>query len=252
MRLGDPIFDKEGALLDKSVDRDLAAQLDFILRLTLRQLPTLRVPQIPGTFIAMSSIKCANCHLVNFSHAEQCKRCGVPLNAVSGGADGSTKPLVGAWRDRRWLVKQLSVPLAQRCIKCSESADVTYHPVSVKVCSAWSLLTQLAGVRIYHVIPVDVPLCRRHRSGLDKIANGIMLAGIGGCVLGFAMMRMSSILPVVVFVSGFLLIGTGFVVYLVGRQFVRAWKYKDPYVWLWGVHLSYLEGLPDWSERHAR
>ena len=197
----------------------------------------------------MSSIKCANCGLVNFSNAEQCKRCRVP---ITGGGDASPKPLVGAWRDRWWLVKQLSVPLVQRCIKCSESADVTYKPVSLKVYSAWSLVTQLAGVRVYRMIPIDIPLCRRHRSGMDKVANAVMLVGIGGCVLGFALMRMSSILPVVIFLIGFLLIAAGIVSYLVNQDKVKVWRFKDPYIWLWGVDRSYLEGLPEWSERQAR
>jgi len=206
----------------------------------------------------MASIKCAQCGLVNFSHAENCKRCRAPLHptlnaAVNRAEDVSTPvPVVGAWRDGRRLVKQISVPLMQRCIKCSESADITYKPVSLRVDSAWSLLTLLAGVRIVHVIPVDVPLCRRHRHVVDKVASAICVVGIVGCVVGFALMQMSSILPVVIFVSGFLVIALGILVYLARQDPVKLSRFKDPYVWLWGVDGSYLEALPEWSERHAR
>ena len=206
----------------------------------------------------MASIKCAQCGLVNFSHAENCKRCRATLHptlnaTVNREEDASTPvPVVGAWRDGRRLVKQISVPLMQRCIKCSESADITYKPVSLRVDSAWSLLTLLAGVRIVHVIPVDVPLCRRHRHVVDKVASAICVVGIVGCVVGFALMQMSSILPVVIFVSGFLVIALGILVYLARQDPVKLSRFKDPYVWLWGVDGSYLEALPEWSERHAR
>ena len=212
----------------------------------------------------MPSIKCSQCGLVNFSDAENCKRCRAALNAI-GGPDApslsaspslspslSPAPVVGAWRDRRWLVKQISVPLIQRCIKCSESDDVTYKPVSLKVYSAWSLLTQLVGVRVFRMIPVDIPLCRRHRSGLDKVAIGLVVVGLGGCILGFYLLQMNSILPIVIFGIGFLLIAAGFIFSLVRSDQVRVWRYKDPYIWLWGVDRSFLDALPEWSQRQTR
>jgi hypothetical protein len=212
----------------------------------------------------MSSIKCAQCGLVNFSHAENCKRCRATLHAArvnappnaaaaeNRGEDASPLPVVGAWRDRRWLVKQLGVPLIQRCIKCSESADVTYKPVSLKVYSAWSLLTHFIGVRVFRMIPVEIPLCRRHRSGMDWVALGLVLAGLAGCIAGFALLQMNSALPIVMFGVGFLLMAVGFL-FSVGRNdVVRVWRYKDPYIWLWGVDRSFLEALPEWSKRHAR
>ena len=210
----------------------------------------------------MSSIKCAQCGLVNFSTAENCKRCRAPLAATVNATPDATSnrgedasqpvPVVGAWRDRRWLVKQISVPLMQRCIKCSESADVTYKPVSLKVYSAWSLLTQLAGVRVFRMIPVDIPLCRRHRSGFHIVAIGLVVVGLLGCIAGFYLLQMNSILPIVLFGVGFLLIAAAFIFSLIRSDAVRVWRYKDPYIWLWGVDRSFLEALPDWSERHAR
>ena len=200
----------------------------------------------------MPSIKCPHCGLVNFSHAEICKRCQAALNGVDGTAEPSPKPLVGAWRDRRWLVNQLSLPLEPRCIKCSESEDVSYKPVSLKVYSAWSLLTQLAGVRVFRMVPIEIPLCRRHRSGLDKVAIGLVLVGLAGCILGFALLQMSSILPIVIFSLGFFVMAAGFISSVIRSNEVRVWRFKDPYIWLWGVDRSYLDGLPEWSKRQAR
>lgn len=223
----------------------------------------------------MSPIKCAQCGLVNFSHAENCKRCRATLHAAAPDAapnappdappnarphstfsrreDASPPPtVVGAWRDRRWLVKQLSVPLIQRCIKCSESTDVTYKPVSLKVYSAWSIVTQLVGVRVFRMIPVDIPLCRRHRSGFHIVAIGLVVAGLLGCIAGFSLLQMDSILPIVLFGVGFCLIAAGFIFTLIRSDAVRVWRFKDPYIWLWGVDRSFLDALPDWSERHAR
>jgi hypothetical protein len=77
---------------------------------------------------------------------------------------------------------------------------------------------------------------------------GMMVAGALMCVLGFAGMSMNTIsLPLAVFAVGFLTIGTGFILHLIRRERVKIWKYKHPYVWLWGVHRSYLERLPNWS-----
>ena len=187
--------------------------------------------------------------MVNFSYVENCKRCRAALNPGEGGGQQQS---VGAWRDRWWLVKKLGVPLNNKCIKCSDPNDVTYKTVSVKTYSAWSLLTQLAGVRIFRMIPIDVPLCRRHRSGLDRMVIGVTIAGCLICAVGFALMQMSSILPIVIFMAGFFVIAGGIVVYFIRRDIVKAWRYKDPYIWLWGVHRSYLEGLPEWCERQAR
>jgi hypothetical protein len=197
----------------------------------------------------MSSIKCHNCGLINFADLENCKRCRAVLKRGEGAPEQQT---VGAWRDRWWLVKKLGVQLNNRCIKCSETNYVTYRTVTVKTYSAWSLLTQWAGVRIYTMIPVDVPLCRRHRSGPDKMVIGTSI--VGGCLIaaGVALMMMTSILPIVLFMTGFFVMAGGFVIYLVRRDVVKAWRYKDPYIWLWGVHRSYLDALPEWSERQAR
>jgi hypothetical protein len=190
----------------------------------------------------MSSIKCDNCGLVNFSDVENCKRCKQSLHEP-----------VGAWRDRRWLVKKLSVPLKGQCIKCNDTASVSYKSVSVKAYSAWSLLTQIMGVRIFHMIPVDVPLCSKHRDPLDKVSISIMIAGVIIGLAGVPLMRMNSLLPIILFVGGiFLVVPTGLVLFFQRREVVKVWRFKDPYIWLWGVDRSFLDGLPNWSEKKAR
>jgi hypothetical protein len=197
----------------------------------------------------MPSTKCHSCGLVNFPNLEHCKRCRAELEKSSAPKISSRQP-IGAWRDRCWLVRRLEAPpLDDVCIKCSETADVTFRRVAVKVYSAWSLVTQLAGVRLFWMINLEVPLCRRHRSGFDKLATAIILAGVLVFALGIASMRIDSIAPIVVTMLGFFVVAGGLLVYLVRRDKVKVWRYKDPYLWLWGAHRSYLDRLPNWSER---
>ena len=208
----------------------------------------------------MSSIKCHNCGLVNFATLEHCKRCRAALDQSqahqttdqSQAHQTTGQQPVGAWRDRWWLVKHLGVSLDESCIKCSESAEVSYKPVSVKAYSAWSLLTQLAGVRVFRWINFEVPLCRRHRHGMDRFAVGSMVTGALICMLGVGGMRMNSIiLPLVLFILGFFVAAVGLIFQLVRRETVQVWKYKHPYIWLWGAKRRYLKQLPNWSDRKA-
>jgi hypothetical protein len=191
----------------------------------------------------MSSIKCPTCGFVRFVTEEHCKRCGT---ASDQNQTHKSQSKTGAWRDRRWLVKHLEVPLDQTCIKCCETTDVSRQPVKLKAYSAWSLLTQLVGVRVFRWLQFEVPLCRRHR-GMDKLMVGIMVAGALISLIGIAAIREFVILSLTLFSAGFLTMATGFVLYLIRRERVKVWRYKHPYVWLWGVHKSYLERLPNWS-----
>jgi len=146
----------------------------------------------------------------------------------------------------------VGVPLHDSCIKCGESADVSYKPVSVKAYSAWSLLTQLAGIRVFRRICFEVPLCKRHRYGIDRFAVGSLIAGMLIGLFGVTGMRMNSIiLPLVVFMVGFVVGAVGLIFLLVRREIVQVWKYKEPYLWLWGAKRRYLERLPNWSARKA-
>ena len=199
----------------------------------------------------MSSIKCSNCGLVRFANLEHCNRCRGASDQGEAPQRAHRQP-VGAWRDRWWLVKQLGVPLDDCCIKCGAFADVSQKPVSVEALSAWSFLTQLFGVHVFRKISFEVPLCRRHRYGMDKLVVGPIIVGGLICLLGCSGMQMSSILPVVVFMIGFFVLALGGIVYLIRRETVQVWKYNKPYVWLWGVHRSYLERLPSWSARRTR
>ena len=195
----------------------------------------------------MTSIKCPTCGFIRFASEENCKRC---LRAADPNQPDISRPRAGAWRDRWWLVAHLEVPLDETCIKCCETSDVSRKPVALKAYSAWSLLTQVAGIRLFRWLDLEIPLCRRHRHGLDKLVTGMMVAGALMMVLGFSSLRMVSVtVPIGLFLTGILTIGTGIILYLIRREKVKVWKYKHPYVWLWGVHRSYLERLPNWSRQ---
>lgn len=191
----------------------------------------------------MPSIKCPTCGFIRFATEENCKRCSA---ASDHNPTHKTRPVTGAWRDRRWLVKHLEVPLDETCIKCGETADISHQRVKLKAYSAWSLLTQVVGVRIFRWLQFEVPLCRRHR-GMDKLMLGIMGGGAFIMMLGIAVIRDFVILSLRLFGAGFLTTATGFILYLIRRDRVSVWRYKHPYVWLWGVHRSYLERVPNWS-----
>src|SRR5258705_2026854 len=119
----------------------------------------------------MSSIKCPTCGYVRFAIEEHCQRCHMASDQKQ---TRKSRPQTGAWRDGWWLVKHLDVPLDETCIKCCETTDVSRHPVKLQAYSAWSLLTQLVGVRVFRWLQFEVPLCRRHRYGMDKLVVAMM------------------------------------------------------------------------------
>lgn len=192
----------------------------------------------------MSSIKCPTCGFVRFAIEEHCKRCRM---ASDQNQTYKSRPKTGAWRDGWWMVKHLEVPLDESCIKCCETKDVSREHVKLEITSAWTLLTHLMGVEVFRRIEFEVPLCRRHRFGMDKLVVGMMVAGGLITLLGFASLKASAYFMLAFFGAGFLIMATGFVLHLIRRERVKIWKYKHPYVWLWGVHRSYLERLPSWS-----
>lgn len=200
----------------------------------------------------MTSVKCPKCNLVAFATSDQCKRCGASLTAAqtppprAPASAPAPASATGPWRDRRWLVKRMDVPLADCCIKCGESADILRKPVFLKVSSAWSLLTIWLRVHIYYPINLEVPLCGRHRAALNKIFVGLLVTGFALCAVGFLGMRLDSSVPVIVLGVGIVVVLVA-ILYGVRNEVVSVWKYKDPYLWLNGAHRSYLEQLPDWQ-----
>jgi hypothetical protein len=194
----------------------------------------------------MSSIKCPTCGFVRFAIEEHCKRCSA---ASDQNQTRLSRPKTGAWRDRWWLVKHLEVPLDETCIKCGETKDVSRKPVRIEALSAWSFLTHLVGIHVFRWLQFEIPLCRRHRYGMDKLVVGMMVAGALISLLGIAAIREFVILSLTLLGAGFLTMATGFILYLIRKERVSVWRYKHPYVWLWGVHRSYLERLPNWSSK---
>ena len=87
---------------------------------------------------------------------------------------------------------------------------------------------------------------------MDKVAIGLMISGAALCSIAFvgSGMMMNPIPGVVVFTLGFLVMAGGLIAYL-DKDIVKAWRYKEPYIWLLGVNRNYLEKLPNWSERKA-
>ena len=87
------------------------------------------------------------------------------------------------------------------------------QPVSVEALSAWSLLTHIVGIHVVKTISFAVPLCHRHRFGIDKLSIGLMISGGALFPIGFVTngMMMNPIPGVVVCVLGILVVGVGLI-----------------------------------------
>src|SRR5882762_3300178 len=85
----------------------------------------------------MTSWKCAECGLVNFTSETNCKRCGA--TAVTAGIEAPSPPtgivledgyvlpppptIGGIWRDSSTLVMTKDASLPDRCVKCNAPAN---------------------------------------------------------------------------------------------------------------------------------
>lgn len=214
-----------------------------------------------------SSWKCAECGLVNFASAENCKRCGatavssgVPAPSLPAGTvleDGYVlppPPSGGVWRDQSTLVMTKDAALPDRCVKCNAPA----HGFRLKRKLAWHhpaiYLLALMAVLIYALVAgilskraiIYLGLCPEHiQRRRRKIAVGWLLfvAGFVGIILAFG------------YNSGLLgLLGVGAfffaVVWLiVAARVVTPKKIDDRLIWLKGINSAFLAELPPWQSK---
>ncbi len=212
-----------------------------------------------------TSWKCAECGLVNFATATECKRCGsssagagVPAQAPPAGIvleDGYVlppPPSGGVWRDNSTLVMVKEAPLPDRCVKCNAPAN----GVRLKRSLSWHhpvlYLLIFVGVLIYVILAavlgkratIYIGLCAEHfQRRRKKIALGwILLAG--GLIFAPA-----------AFANDYPLMGAlGLMVFLfaliwliVVSRVVTPKKIDDRLVWLNGTNTAYLSQLPPWQ-----
>lgn len=204
----------------------------------------------------MSSIKCANCGLVNFKSQETCKRCqsalaeaGTETPAASISSlrheRESAQTRGGVWQDHKRVVMHLSAPLPDRCLKCNSSQDVMRKVYTLKHYPVYSLFTMLLiGFARYKKVGVEAGLCAAHRARRRQKtmwAIYIMAAAVVMFFLGIAVEALFALF----IVSFFLFFGGCIYLACLGDP-LSITKIKEPYIWLKGADDSYLNALPQW------
>ncbi len=215
----------------------------------------------------MSSIKCAQCGLVNFAAEAACKRCHAPLEPKAAGvvrsspqgivlADGYVLPpppsmgTAGVWRDKSRLVMTRDALLPDRCVKCNAPTVGRlkrklswHHPAIYLIILVALLIYLIVAMVLRKTATIEIGLCDEHRAIRKRyilITWVLALLGVGGLVLGamtedatYALLGLAALL-------GALIFGVTMV------RPVTPHKIDDRFVWLRGVNRDYLDELPQW------
>jgi hypothetical protein len=212
----------------------------------------------------VSSLKCAQCGLVNFATDEVCKRCQAPLgpNVVHSSSqgivlsDGYVLPpppsfgTSGVWRDRATLVMTKDAQLPDRCVKCNVPTTGRlrrrlswHHPAIYLIILVALLIYLIVAMVTRKSATVELGLCEEHLAKRRRnimISWGLSLLGLAGLILG------AVIEDGTVAFLGFLALVAGIIFAIVAVRLVTPAKIDDKYVWLRGVNQDYLNELPQW------
>ncbi|HEV7475589.1 MAG TPA: hypothetical protein VGN90_16155 [Pyrinomonadaceae bacterium] len=217
----------------------------------------------------MSALKCAQCGLINFATATQCKRCGIlfvqTVSSPTGSnlqgfitADGYVLPpppsvglpLTGIWRDKQTLVMSKEAQLPQRCVKCNAVTNGRmtrklswHHPAIFAVLLVNLLVYLIVAMIVRKRATVEIGLCDEHRAKRQTyiwITLVLVMLGFGGFVV--AIMAEDG-LPALV---GLLLLLASLVFGVFAIRLVSPSKIDERFVWLRGVHSDYLNQFPSW------
>lgn len=212
-----------------------------------------------------TSWKCAECGLVNFAGAANCKRCGaasatagVPAQPPPAGIvleDGYVlppPPSGGIWRDNATLVMVKEALLPNRCVKCNEPAQSVrvrrrlswHHPVLyLLIFVALIVYAILAAVLSKRAI-VYIGLCPDHfqRRRTNLIVGLVLLViGLIGAIIAFANeYPMIGLVGLAVFLFAMVWL-------IVVSRIVTVKKIDDRLIWLNGINSSYLAQFPPWQ-----
>jgi len=161
----------------------------------------------------------------------------------------------GLWRKGNILVMRKGSQLPARCVKSNQPTDrrlkrslYWHHPaiyLSILI-SIWIYI--ILALILRKSATVYVGLCdewfaKRHRAMF--IGWFLVLAGIGLFVAGIATVDRSDAFPWML-VAGPLVFLGGAIYGLLAARMVAAVRISDDYVWLKGVHPSFLADLPEW------
>ena len=161
----------------------------------------------------------------------------------------------GLWRKGNILVMHKGSQLPLRCVKSNQPTDrrlkrslYWHHPaiyLSILI-SIWIYIILALILRKSATVYVglsDEWFARRHRAML--IGWLLVLAGVGLFVAGVATVDRSDAFPWML-VAGPLVFLGGAIYGLLAARMVAAERVSDEYVWLKGVHPSFLADLPEW------
>lgn len=165
--------------------------------------------------------------------------------------------LEGLWREGNLLVMHKAAPLPPICVKSGEAATqwlkrkLVWHP-------PWIFALILLHVFLYAIVALILQKRATIHIGLTDewfarrrtrmlMATGICLSGILVGVAGIAMKNrepnsdyLMLLLPAMILLLGGLIYG------LIASRLVSAQRITDQYIWLKGVHPSFLDRLPSW------
>ncbi|MEK6334281.1 MAG: zinc finger Ran-binding domain-containing protein [Acidobacteriota bacterium] len=213
-----------------------------------------------------TSWKCAECGLVNFADAANCKRCGAasataavpdqpPPPAGIVLEDGYVlppPPSGGIWRDNATLVMVKEALLPNRCVKCNESAQSVrvrrrlswHHPVLYLLLFVALLVYAILAAVLSKRAIVYIGLCPGHFQRRRKnliIGVVLLVAGFIGAIVGFANEYfMIGLLGLAAFLFG--MVWT-----IVASRIVTVKRIDDRLIWLNGINSAYLAQFPPWQ-----
>jgi hypothetical protein len=214
-----------------------------------------------------TSWKCAECGLVNFATAAECKRCG-SASATAGVSyspppagialeDGYVlppPPSGGIWRDKSTLVMVKEAPLPDRCVKCNAPANGLrlrrrlswHHPVLYLVIFVALLIYIILSAVLSKRAIIYIGLCAEHFQRRRKlIAAGwfLFVAGLVSAIAGFANdYPTGGLLGLGVFIFALVWL-------IIISRVVNVKKIDDQLVWLNGINSKYLSELPPWQRQ---
>jgi uncharacterized membrane protein len=198
----------------------------------------------------MTSLDCVRCGFMNLTTDTTCFKCGAALANLHQYFPPPSHNLDAIWRNKKVLVMTKQALLPDRCVKCNAPADtklkrkLTWHHPAIYILAFIGLLLYLIVALVTRKTAiVDVGLCRDHVAARKRdilITWALGLSFVLSWVVSAMMEDMT-----------FLLIGIALMfataIYGVLRvRIVAPNKIDDHFVWLTGVHPSYLQQLPEW------
>ena len=162
---------------------------------------------------------------------------------------------LGLWRKGSLLVMRKNAPLPARCVKSNAPTErrlkrsmYWHHPaiylsilISILIYVILALILRKSAT-IYIGLS-DEWFAKRHRAML--VGWLFFLASVAMLIAGIAMLDQSDAFPWLIAASPLVFL-FGAIYGLLGARMVAPVRISDEYVWLKGIHPSFLADLPEW------